>query len=382
LSKYLFGFSTGALGDNNWQAAADSRVKTSLAKLKPTLIRVNANMNFPAAGGNISNMQNWLNNYKDFCDPDVKMVMGVQNNPSAAADFARAMKSAGFEIYDWEAGNEMSDDANAYANFYNQVYDTLKGVSGYYRISGTQGSWWNQINMQTWLSGIGSRIPGGLNYHSYPVNPNENNSQIYSKANAQTFRDCRNAVGAKYAQVPMWYNEYNMNGSQGPDGVWGDSRQGGFIGLMYVAIQLPALFRSDAHVDYMAMWDAVYDGNYGAVGNHQMGGDPTKITLQGWYLGLGGQMLPGQEITVSSNLGNLYSMSTINPNGFAAQFVNADTSTARDLVPAFIGRTVKGPYTVVTMGKSNAQPVTSHPTDLSRFPVPSESVVLVSGGLG
>jgi hypothetical protein len=382
LSKYLFGFSTGALGDNGWQAAADGRVKTSLAKLRPTLIRVNANMNFPEAGGDISNMQRWLDNYRDFCDPDVRMVMGVQNNPRACGDFARAMKDAGFEIHDWEAGNEMSDDAGAYASFFNEVYDTLKDVDQSYRISGTQGSWWNQINMQGWLSGIGSRMPGGLNYHSYPVNLDEGNAQIYSKAASQTFSDCRNAAGAKFGSVPFWYNEYNMNGNPQADGVWGDPRQASHIGLVFVALQLPSLFRSDDHVEYMAMWDAVYDGNYGAVANHQMGEDPTRITLQGYYLGLGGQMLPGDEVAVTSDFDNFYAMATITPTGFAAQFVNADLGTVRDVVPGFAGRAVRGPFTVVTMGKNNAEPATTHPSDLSRIPVPSESVVLISGGLG
>jgi hypothetical protein len=91
--------------------------------------------------------------------------------------------------------------------------------------------------------------------------------------------------------------------------------------------------------------------------------------------------MPGDEVTVSTDLANLYAMATITPTGFAMQIVNSDLSTVRDIVPGFAGRTPQGPYTVVTMGKSNAQPVTSHPDDLARFPVPSESVVLVSGGL-
>ena len=111
-----------------------------------------------------------------------------------------------------------------------------------------------------------------------------------------------------------------------------------------------------------------------------MNGDPTRITLQGWYLGLGGQMLPGQEVDVSTGLQNVHAMATMNAGKFGAQFVNTGGGSV-NLVPAFVGREVRGPFSVVTMGKGHDQPVTTTPDDLGVVDVPGESIVLVSGEL-
>src|SRR4029077_818900 len=77
VSKYIYGFATGALADNGWAFMTNAQARASLSTLKPTLIRVNANEGIPRAyaTGNTTIMDNFLNNLSCF-DPQVRLVMG------------------------------------------------------------------------------------------------------------------------------------------------------------------------------------------------------------------------------------------------------------------------------------------------------------------
>jgi hypothetical protein len=175
--------------------------------------------------------------------------------------------------------------------------------------------------------------------------------------------------------------EYNMNGNQNSDGTWGDPRQAQTVGALFIALQNQALFQSDNYVDSMAMWDIMTDGNYGAVGNHQFGGDLTKITMQGWYLGYAGQMMEGKDCPVAmTGLNNVKVWASLTNTGFALQIVNYDQNNAVVVSPTF-GRPTKGPFKRVDIGKSNQDAPVSAPTSVNTLNIPSEGIVLVSGGL-
>jgi hypothetical protein len=214
------------------------------------------------------------------------------------------------------------------------------------------------------------------------VNNSDGTDAIYQKGVTSSFRDPRNALGGRLAQVPFMFLEYNMNGNQNPDGTWGDPRQAQPMGAIFIALQTQALFQSDGYVDSMAMWDIISNGNYGAVGNHQSNGDMTKITPQGWYLGNAGQMMEGKDCPViTSGLSKIKVWASLTATGFALQIVNYNTAGGAITVMPSLGRPTKGPFKRVDIGKDNPNAVTTAPPSVNSLSVPSEGIVLITGGL-
>lgn len=387
LSPYLWGFSTGALADNGWAALADARVRTSIGKLKPTLIRVNANEQMPRAyaTGTTTIMDNLINNLTLF-DPALRIVMGIgptngDTSVSAAqwgawgVTFANHMRAIGHEIMYYEVGNEC-DGMALYDSYFNTIADALHGVNAAYKIGGTTASWWGGINLGTWASDCASRIGFG-SMHEYPGGIGTSTATFYADAlGGSATSSFLASMPAGLKGIEMGMLEANMSGDfNNPD-----ARMGQITGAIYIPLDIMSNVRDSTNFTMWAMWDALYDGDYGAIGNGDYGGDPTQIAPTGWMMGISGQLMRGARVPVTVSLPNVAALAVKGANGFASIIVNygnADQSMTLGVNGGTVGNAAMRQLTAAT--SSTTGPATVPLSSLTGITLPAQSVTWVTG---
>ena len=397
VSKYLYGFSTGPLQDGDggsFAIAANSTFIASAAKLRPTLIRFNitAGTVLNWNNGNTGVMNNFWNNYLRFCDPQVRLVMGVpggndtsvspQTCANWAASFAQAMKNAGTEIMYWEVGNELDGlGPNTYASYFNPVADALHAVNPNYQVGGPVASWWNGIDLGTFASLAGSRC-AFIDFHLYGASPGVTPS-FNQAASDGTVSAARNQVqGTQLANLPIGVLEYNE--VDVPDSSAAGQTQAQVYGAVWVALLLTKWVSEETPALSGALmaglWDMVNDSNYGVIGNQFDGGGEnyTSIDPQGWYLGYAGQNMAGNIVSASTTQSNLQVMATVSGGKFAIQLVNYGGS-AQTLNITASGVTLPSSLTRWELSQANPNTTTSTIANLSAVVVPAQSIVIVTG---
>ena len=383
VTPYLYGLSTGSLGDNGFALVTDATVKASLGQLKPTLVRFNANLNLVSA-----DWSNWFTHAPAFTDPNVRLVVGVgpgSNDTSISpadwatrvAAFASRMRNAGHEVSYWEIGNELDGmNVGTYCQYFNAIADALHGVDAAYRVGGTVASWWGGIDIAAFVANTGSRA-GFFDFHAYPTGPSDTADQVYAKA--ASFSDVASVrtalAGSPIADIPIGLLEYNMDGLPGDE-----PRQATYVGAIYESLLLTQALRSDEGFTMAGLWDAVGDSYYGVVGNEASGYDNSVITAQGYYLGYAGQHMGGAELSASSSLSKLQVLATKSGSQLAIQLVNYDTSTDRTVSVGLDG-CLASSVSRWELGKSAGTPAASTLTSLSSVSVPSESIVILTATL-
>jgi len=393
-SRYNFGLSTGALADNKFAALANSSVVSSLAQIRPTLLRINADQYIARNFGTDNTVMNaWWANATSFMDPSYRLIMGVGPltgqevlSPSQWASlvgtFAQAEKTAGHEIIYWSVGNEWPSDVDTYSAYFNAIADTLHGINAAYKVGATEGLSWNAPDIAAFLVDSAGKVDFFC-FHSYPVAPADTNAQIYAKAIG--FTDVASVraklVNTAAADIPIMMTEYNGNAAQN-SGAFGLPWQGTYVGAVYNALLLSAAHKSDFNFTGAAMWDALYDDYYGAVGNKQLASDPTKIDPAGYYLGKAGQVMSGNQVSASTSLTSVDILFTVNAKAFAAQIVNYDVAAAKTLNLSVLGGAISGTVARWEIGKANpTTPLIGTQASMSSIALPSEQIVLLTGAL-
>lgn len=398
VSKYLYGFSTGPLQDGDggsFAIAANPAFIASAAKLRPTLIRFNITASIVQSfnNGNTSVMNSFWDNYQKFCDPQVRLVMGVpggndtsispQTCAQWAANFAKMMKGQGHEIMYWEVGNELDGlGPNAYASYFNPIADALHAVNPDYLVGGPVASWWNGIDLGTFASLSGSRC-GFINFHSYSANPGTVPSYASAMGGSAVLAARNQVNNTALAHLPIGMLEYNMINV--PDSSSAGATQAQIYGAVWTALLLMACVTQEtaAHSgDLMcALWDIVNDSNYGVIGNQFNGGSGnyTTITPQGWYLGYAGQHMAGSMVAAVTTKSNLQVMATVNGGHFAVQLINYSTSTSQTLNIATSGLALPASITRWELSAANPNTTISTLANLTGVVVPAQSIVIVSG---
>jgi len=410
MSKYIWGFSTGALGDvfpqpggppsTHFDVAARTTEQNTMAQIRPTLLRVNADQGLYqeySANGQTSNMNNWWNNHTKFMDPAYRFVVGIgwpwpgasaSQAASWAFTFANGQKQAGHEIFYWEVGNEPAggQSVSTYSSYFNAIADQLHLVNPAYKVGGPNTSYFSQYNDLQWINGGANQVVNGAKRlgfyvaHSYNVDQSEPTlADKYAKANGidTTVRDLLDANGL--AGCPIYMNEYNMDGTPGRE-----TLQGTYVGAIYIALELHNSFAIlGSRFEGAGLWDIIYDQNYGAVANRDVspGGNPSTIDPQGYYLGKAGQTLFGTEYRTSTTIANMKILA-VKPTTttFAIQLINYDTSSNKTVSLSLLGGTPSGTITRWEIGKSSPNtPTISTQPSLATISVASETIVILSG---
>jgi hypothetical protein len=396
----LYGYASGALLDGDFQLAANKAVQTSAGTLAPALMRFNT----PAqniiqtvfANGvsqpNWAPFSRWLKHRGDFLSNPGRLVFGI--GPAGgdtsiapatwaqyAAATARHFRKAGQEITYWEVGNECDPmGAAGYCQYFSAIADALHSVNPGYLVGGPVATWWNGIDLPTFIGQSGARI-GFIDFHSYPVNDTDSTQTAYEKA--ATFADVMKArqamAGTVAASLPIGLLEYNMNGDRQPDGTYGLPAQGTMVGAVYAALLLTQAFISDSGFTMAALWDLVADSNYGAIGNAQDGTSYRAIDEQGWYLSRAAQLMPGQQVLASTTAPNLNVLATTSGRRFSIQLVNYHLSEGLSATISLSGGT---PGSQLTRWELSARYPGGHVSTtagLTRVPLPAQSIVILTG---
>ncbi len=210
-----------------------------------------------------------------------------------------------------------------YSQYFNAISDALHSVNPAYLVGGPVSSWWNGIDLRTFIHHSGSRI-GFIDFHSYPVNNNYSTRAAYEAAvtltNVMSARQA--AAGTVAANLPIGLLEYNMNPDQQPNGNFGLPAQGTIVGAVYVALLLTHSFESDTNFTMGGLWDLVADSNYGAIGNAQDGHSYRSIDPQGRYLRQAAEFMPGQHLLDTTTGPDLQVLATKTSRRFSIQLVN------------------------------------------------------------
>ncbi len=400
VQPYLYGYATGALLDDDFQLAADSAAERSARKLSPALIRVNSPVTSiiqsvfanGVAAPDWTPVATWIQHRADFLGTNGRLIFGIGPSgrdttisPATWAEYAgataRHFREIGQEITYWEVGNECDAmGAKAYCDYFNAIADALHSVNRSYLVGGPVSSWWNGIDLPTFVRRSGTRI-GFIDFHSYPVNDIDSTQTAYQKA--ATFADVRSArlalAGTVAARLPIGLLEYNLNGDEQPNGTWGLPAQGTVVGAVYVALLLTQAFASDARCTMGALWDLIADSNYGVIGNIHDQGRYRAIDPQGWYLSQASRLMPGQQVPASTNAANLQVLATRNGRHFAIQLVNYNLRAGRSVTVSVAG---KPPGHQVARWELSARypaGYTSTLASLGRLRLPPQSVTIVTG---
>lgn len=408
LHKEIYGYASGALLDNDFSLAADPVVQRSAGQLSIPLLRFNTPVQtliqrvFATGVDNPdwAPFDNWAKNRRYFLRGDGRLVFGIgpgagdTSIPPAtwaayAAATAKHFRAINQEIMYWEVGNECNGmGAELYATYFNAIADALHEVNRDYLVGGPVASWWNGIDLQTFVEKSGSSGIGFIVFHSYPVNPTDSVQTAYDKA--ATFGDvaaARQAVaGTVAADVPIGLLEYNMNGAPNPDGSWGTPLQGTMTGAVYNSLLLTRCFTSDTNFTMGGMWDLVQDSNFGAIGNKQYGGDNATIDEQGRYLMQAAKLLPGRQVSATTTLSNVQVLATTNGNTFAIQLVNYDTGAGTtatvQVVPPHGKVLQRGTLARWQLTAENPRGNVTAIRELTDIALPAESIVIITGRHG
>lgn len=190
LHREVYGYASGALLDNDFALAADPIVQHSATQLSAPLLRFNTPVQTLiqtvfANGVNHPDwtpFDNWVKNRRHFLKSDGRLVFGIGPGagdtsipPSVWAAYATAtarhFRAIRQEIMYWEVGNECNGmGAEVYSTYFNAIADALHSVNSDYLVGGPVASWWNSIDLRTFVeksgrSGIGfirvPFLPGG-----------------------------------------------------------------------------------------------------------------------------------------------------------------------------------------------------------------------------
>jgi hypothetical protein len=201
IQPYLYGYATGALLDNDFRLAANGAVESSAETLAPSLIRFNT-----SAGTIIQTVfakgvsqpdwtpfSRWVQHRANFLRSGGRLIFGIGPRagdtslpPATWAQYARAtalhFREIGQEITYWEAGNECDPmGAVVYSQYFNAIADALHSVNYAYLVGGPVASWWNGIDLPTFISHSGERL-GFIDFHSYPVSDTDSTQTAYERA--------------------------------------------------------------------------------------------------------------------------------------------------------------------------------------------------------
>jgi hypothetical protein len=403
IQQYLYGYASGALLDNDFRLAASRVAEKSAGTLAPGLLRFNTpvqNIIQSVFAKGVSQpdwapFSSWAQHHAGFLKKPGRLIFGIgpaagdtSISPATWAEYATAtalhFRDTGQEISYWEVGNECdSMGAAVYSQYFNAIADALHSVSPAYLVGGPVASWWNGIDLPTFIGLSGTRL-GFIDFHSYPVNDTDSTQTAYEKA--VTFTDVASArqavAGTVAASLPIGLLEYNMNGCQQPDGTYGLPAQGTIVGAVYVALLLTQAFTSDSRFTMGGLWDLVADSNYGAIGNAQDGTNYHAIDEQGWYLRQAAQFMPGHQVLATTTAPDLQVLATRTSQRYSVQLVNYGLHKEQPVAVSVTGRI---PGSQVTRWEISARYPNGHlstAASLARVSLPPNSIVILTGPAG
>jgi hypothetical protein len=397
---FLYGYATGALLYDDFLLAGNAAVESSAETLAPALIRFNTAASTiiqTVFANGISRpdwtpFSSWVRHHTDFLAHGGRLVFGIgpgaddtSLSPATWAQYAAAtalhFREIGQEIRYWEAGNECDPmGAAVYSQYFNAIADALHSVNPAYLVGGPVASSWNGIDLPTFITYSGTRL-GFIDFHSYPVSAADSTQTAYEKA--VTFADvmsARQAIqGTAAASLPIGLLEYNMNGGQQPDGLYGLPAQGTITGAVYAALLLTQAFASDPGFTMGGLWDLAGDSNYGVIGNAQDESSYSAIDEQGWYLRQASRLMPGQQVLATTAVPDLQVLATRNGRRFSAQFVNYNLSEAQSVSVTVNGRLSRSPLLRWELSAQYPNGQFSTTASPAGVTLPAQSIVILSG---
>jgi hypothetical protein len=400
IQPYLYGYATGDLCDNDFLLAANGTVESSAKTLALSLIRFNTSestiIQTVFANGvshpNWAPFSRWQQHRANFLGTGSRLVFGIGPNngntslpPATWAQYARAtalhFQEIGQQITYWEAGNECDPmGAQVYSQYFNAIADALHSVNGAYLVGGPVASWAEGIDLPTFIKLSGTRL-GFIDFHSYQLSTADSTQTAYKKA--ATFPDvmsARHAVkGTVAASLPIGLLEYNMNGSPGPNGTYGEPAQGTITGAVYIALLLTQAFGSDPNFTMGGLWDLTTDSYYGAIGNAQAKFSYQAIDEQGWYLRQAARLMPGQQVSATTTAPDLQVIATKSNRRFAIQLVNYNLSQEQSVAISVKGGITGSPNTRWELSSRYPSGHLSTMASLIQVPLPPQSIVILSG---
>jgi hypothetical protein len=400
LHPFLYGYATGALLDNDVNLAADKVVESTAETLAPPLIRLDT------AGGTLiqrtfangvadpdwTHISRWVQHRGDFLRTGGRLIFGIgpsgddtSISPATWGKYARSIalhfREVGQEITFWEVGNECDPmGAPAYSAYFNAVADAVHSVNRASLVGGPVASWWNGIDLPTFVSRSGTRL-GFIDFHSYPIGHTD--SAQVALGRAASFVDissARQAVAGTVAEnLPIGLLEYNMYGGELANGLWGIPAQGTITGAVYVALLLTQSFASDPAFTMGGLWDLVSDSNFGVIGNAQDKGSYRAIDQQGRYLRQAARLMPGQQVKSSKPAPGLQVMATRNGQHFSIQLVNYNLAQAQSVTLTVTGRKAGSRVDRWELSAQYPSGQDSTITSLAPVRVPPRSIVILYG---
>lgn len=401
----IWGMATSALldTDNNassggFAIAAQTGFINAAAKLDLKLLRWNAlasNSNIgdweqfifgnnPSAP-DFTYMNNWFNNSAKFFNKANRLICGMGPNSqdtnndgtywaTAFTKMAQHFIAQGQEVFWWEYGNEPNGqvDLTQYCNSFNQVAAALHAINPAYKLggpvsAGADGNW-----ISTMAQRCGSNV-GFCTWHNYTLGGNgSDNGTAYRSAIGGSFAGgVRQALaGTAAANVPLFLGEYSTSFS------CNDPMMQNIGGAVFNALILQDGYDSDSNFTMGGNWEAVSDGQCGAIQNG-------NIAPQGWYLGEAGARMGGTRVAVTTApTGNFKVTASVNGGNYAVQMINYDTSTDRSITVGFNN----GPIQTANLWTiSPANPSGMRQTNIalnSTITVPHDSVCILYGTFG
>jgi hypothetical protein len=397
---FLYGYATGALLDNDFRLAVDKSVEASGKALASPLLRIDTSVSSlvqkiftkGTSRPDWSLISRWVQHRGDFVRPGGRLVFGIGPaggdttiSPATWAKYARSIathfREIGQEITFWEIGNECDPmGAVAYSRYFNAIADALHSVSPAFLVGGPVASWWNGIDLPTFIRHSGSRL-GFIDFHSYPVNHTDSLQTALAKA--ASFSDIASArkavAGTRAENLPIGLLEYNMNAGKQSNGKYGIPQQGTITGAVYAALLLTRAFASDLNFTMGAVWDLVADSNFGVIGNAQANGNYRNIDSQGWYLRQAARVMPGQQVVTAFDDPGLQVLATRAATHFSVQLVNYNLHKATSVAVNVKGRKAGSQAELWEMSARYPRGHASATKDLGRLTVPPQSIVMIRG---
>jgi len=408
MAKTLWGFTTSIYNGNVFANATFRN--TANANLKPAAIWINPDWTLDEdfANGNMTNINGILNNYRGFCQPGIRIFMGVAFKTSSgtasqvasrAANFATWLSQNGFsDIMDFSVGGlwfDVHGDGISEAtgiSYFSAVADALHAVNPAYRVWGpaqwnpgfaANTQWGNAANMSTRCNGV-----LWMSYDVLPDSGNIGQPMTDSKATAYGPKGYNNPdapnqraalAGTPLANVQMGALDLNMSEYA--------TEAGQYIGGIYMALYILGAFKQTTNVTVFTM-QAIGGANWpgNAIGNpFSLGGDMTRVTASGYILGKAGQSVFGPEYTSSTTFTNM-AIVAVKPTAstFAIMLVNYDTVNSRTLAFTINGATPTGTIARWEIGKAGGTtpvPTIGTQANLSSVAVGSEMCVILTGSL-
>lgn len=401
----IWGMATSALLDTSNNAssggfaiAAQTGFINAAAKLDLKLLRWNALASNSGNGdweqfifGNnpsapdFTYMNNWFNNSAKFFNKSNRLICGMgpnsqdRNNDgtywaTAFTKMAQHFIAMGQECFWWEYGNEPNGnvDLTQYCTAFNQVAAALHAVNPAYKLggpvsAGADGQW-----ISTMAQRCGANV-GFCTWHNYTLGPNgsDNGTAYRSAIGGSDAGGVRQALaGTAAANVPLFLGEYSTSYA------CNDPMMQNIGGAVFNALILQDGYDSDSNFTMGGNWEAVSDGQCGAIQNG-------NITPQGWYLGEAGTRMDGTRVAVTSApAGNFKVTASVNGGNYAVQMINYDTGADKTVTVNF----QNGPISTANVWTiSPASPSGARQTNVAlnaTITIPHDSVVILYGTFG